>query len=85
MKLGLTRIHNYYGTNSKSCLLFKAKGEIDCKYQTNILVMSDFCINVNAGLVQYPNFSWFRTVVLGAWAGSSRGCIAQSLLALRFA
>ena len=70
MKLGLKR-KKLYGNTEKSCLLFKAKGEIHCKYQTNILIMSDLCINVNSGLVQYPNFSWNQTMVLDAWTGSS--------------
>ena len=36
MKLGLKRFHQHNGNNHGSCLLFKAKGEIHCKYETNI-------------------------------------------------
>ena len=70
MKLGLKR-KTLNGNTEETCLLFKAKGEIPCKYKANILIKSDLCINVNAGVVQYPNFSWFQTMVFGVWARSS--------------
>ena len=38
MKLGLTRRNRIDGKTEESCLLFKAKGEARCKYQTIIFV-----------------------------------------------
>ena len=55
MKLGLKRKRRD-GKTFKSCLLFRAKGEIQCKYQTKILIKSDLCINVNTGIVTSLGF-----------------------------
>ena len=62
MKLGLKR-KRLYGQTEKSCLLFKAKGEVRCKYQTNIF-LSDLCVDVNSGVVYNPPSLGFKD---GGW------------------
>jgi len=58
MKLGLKR-KRLHGKFEKSCLLFKAEGEVLCKYQTKNFI-SDMCVDVNSGIVYKSTVSRFQ-------------------------